>query len=98
MKRIVLLFVVLVSAFLIQCGGSFHPAAQTQGPQGPPGPAGPTGPQGPAGPQGPPGPNTAAVVAFSGVPEFTSSACTIDVGPGTIPCMSQSAVWALSSS
>jgi hypothetical protein len=27
MKRIVLLFVVLVSAFLIQCGGSFHPAA-----------------------------------------------------------------------
>jgi hypothetical protein len=70
MKRIGVLFLIISAAFLMQCGSSFTPSAQTVGPQGPPGPAGPAGPagpqgpggpmgvqgpQGPAGPQGPPG-------------------------------------------
>src|SRR2546425_675498 len=43
----------------MQCGGSFHPNAQSvgpPGPAGPQGPAGPTGPTGATGPQGPIGP------------------------------------------
>lgn len=103
MKRILILFVFVTAGFLSQCGGSFHPAAQTAGPQGPPGPAGPPGPQGPqgpqglSGPQGPPGPNTEAVVAFSGVPDFGDSrdpSCFLDVGAGTIPCPTQA--WMIS--
>ena len=54
MKRIFVLFLVVFAFFLTQCN-SFHPMAQTQGPQGPAGPAGPAGPQGPIGPAGPQG-------------------------------------------
>jgi len=52
MRKIVALFALIFIAFMIQCGNSSHPEAQTIGPQGPAGPAGPTGPQGPQGPAG----------------------------------------------
>jgi hypothetical protein len=45
------LFLVVASFFLVQCG-SFHPEAQGTGPQGPAGPQGQVGPAGPTGPQG----------------------------------------------
>lgn len=41
--------------FLIQCGNTYHPEAQTVGPRGPIGPQGPAGPAGPAGVTGPQG-------------------------------------------
>jgi hypothetical protein len=56
MRRLLLACLLVGTVFMIQCGGSFHPAAQTQGP---PGPQGPQGAQGPAGPQGPQGPTSA---------------------------------------
>lgn len=56
MRKLAVAFLFVSTAFLLQCGSSFHPAAQTVGPQGPQGLPGPTGPQGPAGPQGPQGP------------------------------------------
>lgn len=39
LKRVSLLFTLLALGFLAQCGSSFHPAAQTVGPQGPAGQA-----------------------------------------------------------
>src|SRR5215472_2059929 len=107
MKRILILFVFVAAGFLIQCGQSFHPAAQSGGTQGPAGPAGPSGPQGPQGQQGPTGPqgpqgpsgsNSEAVVAFSGVPDFgnihngTETPCRVDAGPD---CPTQ-AMWTTS--
>src|SRR5581483_8223401 len=56
MKRIGVLFLIIAAAFLMQCGSTFTPSAQTLGPQGPAGPAGPVGPQGPGGPMGVQGP------------------------------------------
>jgi len=66
--------------------------AGPQGIQGPAGPVGPQGPTGPTGPQGAQGPTTGAVVAFAGVPDFGNSTlgpCTLDLGAGTIPCLTQ---------
>jgi len=54
-KRVLALFMLVSLAFLLQCGNSSHPEAQTTGPQGPAGPQGPQGIQGPAGPEGPMG-------------------------------------------
>jgi hypothetical protein len=72
------------------------PPLQTQGPAGPPGlpgatgPAGPTGPSGPAGPQGPPGPAGESVVAFSGIPDFSTQSSVWNVPnggvQGIVPC------------
>jgi hypothetical protein len=53
-RHVVSLFLIISAAFLFQCS-SYHPAAQTVGPQGPPGQQGPSGPQGPQGPPGPMG-------------------------------------------
>ena len=61
MRKLIVTFLFVWTAFMLQCG-SFHPQAQTAGPQGPTGPqgpAGPTGPQGPAGPMGLQGPQGA---------------------------------------
>jgi hypothetical protein len=57
------LFLVVASFFLVQCG-SFHPEAQGTGPQGPAGPQGQVGPAGPTGPQGPQGPASASLPVF----------------------------------
>jgi hypothetical protein len=82
-----------------QLGGPQQPPLQTQGPAGPPGltgptgpagPTGPTGPGGPAGVQGRPGPTGESVVAFSGIPDFStqSSVWNIPNGgvQGIVPC------------
>lgn len=63
MRKLAVAFLLIWTAFMLQCGSSFHPAAQTVGPQGPPGPVGPAGPQGPTGPQGAAGPEGPAGVA-----------------------------------
>jgi hypothetical protein len=75
--RKLFLFLVVVSLFLVQCG-SFHPMAQTAGPQGPAGPAGPAGPVGPAGPQGAPGPQ--GPIGLTG-----ATGATGPVGPQGLP-------------
>ena len=56
MRKIAVLTLLVFTGFMLQCGNSSHPAAQTIGPQGPAGPQGPPGPQGPAGPAGATGP------------------------------------------
>jgi hypothetical protein len=59
MKRVLLsvfTFMLVAVPFLIQCGNTYHPEAQTVGPQGPQGPIGPQGLPGPAGPAGVTGP------------------------------------------
>ena len=38
MRKIVALTLLLFTGFMLQCGNSSHPAAQTVGPQGPAGP------------------------------------------------------------
>lgn len=92
MKRILILFVVVMAVFLAQCG-SFHPAAQSTGPQGPAGPAGPAGPQGPQGPQGPAGTLTAiasfdnAVASLIAVNGCTTGDALGPAGPVAYPTL-----------
>lgn len=41
MRKFLVASLLVCTGFLVQCGSSFHPEAQTTGPQGPAGPAGP---------------------------------------------------------
>jgi hypothetical protein len=65
MRKLLVASLLVCTAFMLQCGSSFHPEAQTTGPQGPPGPLGPIGPAGPVGPQGPSGPAGQAGISIA---------------------------------
>ena len=74
----------------MQCGGSFHPNAQSvgppgpAGPAGPQGPAGPTGPTGPVGPQGPAGPSTLPILANGATGFGPGTSCVPNGNPGCL--------------
>ena len=55
-QRVAVFFVLVFGMFVVQCGSSFHPQAQSTGTTGAQGPPGPAGPQGVPGVPGPPGP------------------------------------------
>jgi hypothetical protein len=83
MRKIVL-FSIIAALFLMQCGGSFHPAAQTATPCSGTCPA---GPQGVPGPPGVPGaastvPGPQGIQGLTGATGATGAASTIPGPPG----------------
>jgi hypothetical protein len=91
-KRVLALFMLVSLAFLLQCGNSSHPAAQTVGPQGPAGPAGPAGPQGPVGPQGPQGPTGPQGPAGSFLPPIMATYGVISLAGNNPPAVNGTSI------